>query len=316
LTVGSTNCKPTNRNEWIVIPDNHPAIISKEDFDRAQTNIVMKGKTRIIADKLAKKRVKKDGSATGLFPLYGYVFDKNHKPIINPKAAEAIRLIFKLTFEGSSVPQICEALTKAEFPTPGEQKMLDRSENITLGKAWTRSAVNNILLELQYTGIAVSGRSVIAAKVSGNEQKPMMPREKPQSEWQLTPNARPAIISESDFKTVQELLANRPKRLYSERNFLLKSKARCGACGHSLDYNDGVGYPTFRCRYTIVDSRAECHKAKFVVKEIDEAVLSVIRKQAEVVLKTTKFNELSAKGNYELELSDSENRINECNENR
>jgi hypothetical protein len=274
----------------------------------------LKGKSRVIADKVAKRRIKKDGTPNAIRELYGYVFDNKRNPVISPKAAEAIRLIFKLALEGVSVPQICEALMQAGFPTPGEQKALDRGENITLGKAWTRSAVNNILSELQYTGVAVSGRSVIAAKVAEGEHKPMMPRQRPQSEWQLTPNARPAIISEVDFNAVQELLANRPKRLYSERSFLLKYKARCGSCGHSLDYDDGVGYPLFRCSHTLVDLNADCHKMKFIVKDIDEAVIAVIRKQTEAVLNASKLNQLSAKGNGEQELSDYENRIAERNE--
>jgi hypothetical protein len=316
LAVGSGRTIETDPSKWIVIPDNHPSLVSKEDFERVQTNAALKGKTRIIADKVAKRRVKKDGSAMGLFPLYGYIFDDKHDAVINPKAAEAIRLVFQQTLDGSSVPQICEALTQAGFPTPGEQKALDRGENVTLGKAWTHGAVNNILRELQYTGVAVSGRSVIAAKLADGEQKQMMPRLRPQSEWSLTPNARPAIITEETFNAVQELLANRPKRSYTERNFLLKGKARCGCCGHSLGYDDGVGYPLFRCDHTIGDPNADCHKMKFVAKDIDEAVLTVIRKQAEVILNTSKLSQLSAKGDGARELSDYENRVAECNERR
>ncbi|GHU90543.1 hypothetical protein FACS1894202_10500 [Clostridia bacterium] len=316
LAVGSGRTVETDPSKWIIIPDNHPPLISKEEFDRAQTDVALKGKTHIIADKVAKRRVKKDGSAMGLFPLYGYIFDEQHKPVINLKAAEAIRLIFQLALDGSGVPQICEALMQADFPTPGEQKALDRGENVTLSKAWTRGAVNNILRELQYTGVAVSNRNVIAAKVAEGEQKPMMPRQRPQSEWVITPNARPAIITEEIFNAVQEILAEKPKREKNKRNFLLKYKARCGCCGHSLSYDDGVGYPLFRCSHTIGDPTADCHKMKFLASGVDEVVLTAIRKQAEVILNTSKLNQLSAKGGGEQELSDYENRIAECNERR
>ncbi|MDR0223267.1 MAG: recombinase family protein [Oscillospiraceae bacterium] len=319
--VGSKRAVETDPSKWVVIPDNHPAIISKEDFERVQSAAMIKG-TRAVqentAGKTAQKRIKKDGSAIGLFPLYGYIFNDMREPEINPKPAEAIRQVFQMTLDGKTVQQICEALTQAGFPTPGEQKAMDRGEEVATKKAWTRGAVKNIQSEIQYTGTAVSGRNIIAAKTADGETKPMMPRLSPQSEWRLTPNARPAIISEDVFNTAQTLLSETPagRRSATAREFLLKGKAKCGSCGHGLKYDNGVGYPLFRCYSTVSDPGADCHRFKTVAKEIDDAVLAVIQKQAEVILTALDLNELSAKGDIKQELAEYEKRIENCNEQR
>ena len=319
VAVGSKNMIETDPSQWIVIPGNHPALVSKEDFDRVGDTLLIKGSKAVKENQngnLAKRRVKKDGSAIGIFPLYGYVFDENRKPVISPKPAEAIRQVFQMTLDGKPVPQICEALTQAGYPTPGEQKAMDRGEVVNTKKAWTRGAVRGIQRELQYTGTAVSGRSIIAAKMTEGAAKPMTPRYAPQSEWRLTPNARPAIISEETFNAVQEVLANQPKRSNTVRNYLLKNIGRCGCCGHALGYDDGVGYPLYRCKHTVGDPSATCHKMKFVANDIDCAILDVIRKTAEVILATTALHELSPKGDFGKQRSDYSKRIIEYSEQR
>ena len=280
---------------------------------------MIKGSQAVIDNsigKMAQKRVKKDGSTMGIFPLYGYIFDDERKPVINLKPAEAIRSIFQMALDGKTVPQICDALTNAGYLTPGEQKAIDKGKDVPTGKAWTRGAVNSILREIQYTGTAISGRSVVAAKAVAGQPKPMMPRFSPQSEWRRTPNARPAIVSEEVFSAVQEVLANKPKRKNSVRSYLLKYIGKCGGCGRALVYDDSVGYPLYRCKHTAGDPSAACHKMKFVASEIDDAVLAVIRKSAEVIINASNLNGISPKGDIGKELMDYEKRVTECNEQR
>ncbi len=132
----------------------------------------------------------------------------------------------------------------------------------------------------------------------------------------MTPNARPAIISEETFQAVQELLATKSKMLAAERSYLLKYKIKCGSCGHALKYDDGVGYPLYRCHHTLSDPGADCHKFRIIVKEVDEAVLAVIKKQAEVILATAKLNQLAPKSDTGRELADYEKRIAQYSEQR
>ena len=73
-TVGVDERIPTDESRWIIIPDNHPAIVSKEDYERVQSVVLIKGSQAVKANingNTGKKRIKKDGSAIGIFPLYG-----------------------------------------------------------------------------------------------------------------------------------------------------------------------------------------------------------------------------------------------------
>jgi DNA invertase Pin-like site-specific DNA recombinase len=309
VAVGSKQTVITAPDEWIMIPDNHPAIISKEDFDRIQNAGAEKGNSCVVEDKTVKRRMKRDGSSMILPPLYGYVFDKKHEPIINTQASKAICAIFEYTLGGLNVPQICEKLTEAGFPTPGEQKALDRGESITLGKAWARGPVKRILRELQYTGVAVSGRFFA-------DTKPVMPQKRTLSECTLTPNARPAIITDETFNAVQEILAKRPKKTYTRRNYLLKGKVRCGCCGRNLIYDNGQGYPSYRCQYSNGDITARCHKLNIIAKELDEVVMSLIRKQAEVVLNSESLSDLRKVGTERQKVVECENTLKQCIEER
>jgi DNA invertase Pin-like site-specific DNA recombinase len=319
IAVGMNRTVETDPSKWIEIQDNHPAIVSREDFDLVQRTAMIKG-TRAVKEnsigKTGQKRVKKDGSAIAIHPLYGYVFDEKRKPKINQQAAEAIRKIFQMTIDGKTISQICETLTQAGFPTPGEQKAMDRGEEVCTKKAWTRGTVNNILRELQYTGTAVSQRSVTVAKTKAGEPKPMLPRISPQSEWRLTPNARPAIISEETFDKAQEILMNKPKNKGEVRNYLLKYVGKCGICGLALGYDNNAGYPLYRCDHTIYDPKAACYKMKFVAREIDDAVIEVVKKQAEVVLNCNSLEKLRLKTDIEKQASDCEKQIEQCNEQR
>jgi hypothetical protein len=47
---------------------------------------------------------------------------------------------------------------------------------------------------------------------------------------------------------------------------------------------DPIANPVFRCYQTAANPAATCYKLKVVVAELDEAVMTIIRKQAEVIL--------------------------------
>ncbi|MBR4526047.1 MAG: recombinase zinc beta ribbon domain-containing protein [Acidaminococcaceae bacterium] len=78
---------------------------------------------------------------------------------------------------------------------------------------------------------------------------------KPEEEWVIVPNGIPAIISESDFNRVQELLHVRKhvRRPQYIETYLLTGKIFCGVCGHAYQGNrnathkDRPPYITYRC---------------------------------------------------------------------
>jgi hypothetical protein len=67
-------------------------------------------------------------------------------------------------------------------------------------------------------------------------------------------------------------------------NYLLKGKIICGTCGHAMIYNNATLQPTYRCMSTHADPTAACHKMKLSTAEVENAVMTIIRKQAEIIL--------------------------------
>ena len=69
-----------------------------------------------------------------------------------------------------------------------------------------------------------------------------------------------------------------------KRDYLLSGKVSCGCCGYALYYSDSTNPPTYRCAHTHADTSAACYKMKCRSDELEDAVMTVIKKQAEVVL--------------------------------
>ena len=251
------------------------------------------------------------GEFIAAFPIYGYVKLENGQWEPEPQTAGVVRQIFRMALDGLSAAQIAEKLTQAGYPTPREQYNLDRGKNITTGKAWRTKGVRDILRNIQYTGAYVSGKT--PSKLDGTGAF-YHARE---CDWIIIKNRRPAIISDGDFNAVQELLEQRQshKREKIKRDYLLKGKARCGCCGFALWY-DAQTDPIYRCHKTAADPGAGCHKMKVNARELDEAVLAIVMKQAEVVLNSTGLAELKIKGADAQIAADFEKQIRECVEQR
>jgi hypothetical protein len=85
---------------------------------------------------------------------------------------------------------------------------------------------------------------------------------------------------------------------------------KCGSCRYALDYVRNAD-PVFACYHTLADPAADCHKMKVNVRELDETVLTIIRKQTEVVLQSDNIDNLRRKNDDAHRASDSEKLIAE-----
>jgi hypothetical protein len=326
VAIGSHSKVLVDKSKWIVIPDSHTPLVSKEDFERVQVLMAeyFKGRTETLKTEEYTKITSRQqtrmesGEKIPQIALYGYIHGANGKMELNPPAADVVRQIFQMTLDGKNVVEISEHLTKSGCHTPREQMKLDKGGTVTERKAWTRTAVAEILKNIQYTGACVSGKKLWEyAEVDGKMVKKAHVKT-PQSEWIIIKNHKPAIVSEDDFNAVQELLSekNNGKRKQTPLNYLLKGKVKCGICGYSLSFDAGCGEPVFRCYHTAADPNADCYKMKVVASQFDEAVLAIIRKQAEVILGASNLGEVVVKTGSEQTTADYEKRITECNEQR
>ena len=96
--------------------------------------------------------------------------------------------------------------------------------------AWDQKTVAGILVNQQYTGCTVN---FMTTTVSYKVHKTVY---KPKDEWQIIPNAQPAIIDEDTWKRVQELREHRIRPTATGRTSLFSGKVFCADCGSKLHF--------------------------------------------------------------------------------
>jgi DNA invertase Pin-like site-specific DNA recombinase len=314
--IGSHSKICTDKSEWIVIPDRHPPIVSKEMFAEVQTLLetqlwgkhTEKPVERSWQDaKQTKRRDQmKNGEYYACNPVYGYVKSGEKSVAVDEAAAVVIREIFEYARQGLSYAEIAAKLSESGYPVPNEHIALNKGKSITPACKWTNKCVRVILQNVQYTGAYVSGKIVKNAETGKLYHTP-------QSEWIIIPGKNPAIIGQEFFDEVQEILSkSKPdrRRNYASHEYLLRGVIKCGCCGFSMTY-DPLVVPVYRCTKSIQDPTADCHKLKVVASELDEAVMTVARKQAEVVLGIAELSSLRKSKTEATHISECERQIRE-----
>ncbi|MCL2853591.1 MAG: recombinase family protein [Defluviitaleaceae bacterium] len=285
--VGSHSKIHTDKSEWIIIPDRHPPIISKEDFaavkgllGRFKGSTTVKPVGNLMQDEDRYKRTRMvSGEWIAATPIYGYAKTESGKWEIDDMAAGVVREIYDMALQGMKCAGISGRLSEKGYPTPSEHVMRARGHDIAPLCQWTAKSVRNILKNVQYTGAFVSGKILKDYETGKSFHTP-------ESDWIIIPGKNRPIISQEAFDEVQEITANSRvrRRNVQPRDYLLYGGiVKCGCCGYGLAY-DPIADPVFRCHRSAADLSAECHKMKVSARELDESVLAIIRKQAEVVL--------------------------------
>lgn len=91
---------------------------------------------------------------------YGYVKDPNdkHKIIVDPEAAEVVKLIFELTAQGKSKTEVANYLNAQGINTPSAYKKRKGSRNffhaVEVKSLWSTSSIRDILNDEVYLGVS------------------------------------------------------------------------------------------------------------------------------------------------------------------
>lgn len=157
-------------------------------------------------------------------PPYGYIFEKNAPPRINPSQASVIRHIYREYLSGKSLTNISRDLNSLGICT-------------AKGNSFEPRTVKYILENPFYYG-----------KIRWNYTKRGGKRKQP-DEWIITQGRHEPLISESDWLSVQSLIKKEnlspgPRDITSCRHWL-SGILKCSSCGSSLSYNSCGKY--FQC---------------------------------------------------------------------
>jgi DNA invertase Pin-like site-specific DNA recombinase len=310
--VGSKAVTVNDRADWIIRQDSHPAVISKEDFAKVQVmlanskDLSPNKPNRSKASNSCRSRITSGERKSSAVP-YGYRTDDNGKWEVDETAAKVVREIYEMSLRELSVAEISDKLYEAGYPSPSEYFSLAKGKIIQPTNRWATLRIREILKNEQYAGTYTAGRTF--QDTSGRKYHT------PKSEWIIIPDRHPPVISKEVFDKVQEIRSKSRKNM-RRRDYLLRGKVLCGCCGYALAYSDATTLPVYNCMNTHADPTAECHKMKVIAAELDGAVMTVIRKQAEVVLESGDISEFYKKSEFEWRTSECEKQTRQCIEQR
>lgn len=187
--------------------------------------------------KQAKHQRAKQGLYIGSQPPYGYRRDNAAKQlIVDPEAAENVRLIFSLALAGMGAVLIGAELKTRKIETPSAYKYRTGDERFSRYSSvknktpydWCPATINQILRNPVYTGTLAS------LKTENVNCKTKRYRHVPVEQQIVTPNAHEAIISEEEFLAVAQIRSTRSCTALSRRFNLFRGKLFCECCGFPL----------------------------------------------------------------------------------
>lgn len=223
---------------------------------------------------------RQNGKFIGSRTVYGYII-KDKQLEVDPEAAKFVRMIFGLKIDGMNHQAIADYLNEMEISCPLEYKIENGIKTIsthfrTGEKAlWSPVSVRRILENPVYIGTLIQGKTTSLSYRDRRRFK------KDPSELIAFENAHEAIISETTFLIVQDLLKKDTcsgKNNYKVRFF--SGFAYCGNCGNVMYHIRQGKYPdTWRC------TNKECH-SKGRIKEdvLSKVVFETLKKHMEVVI--------------------------------
>ena len=201
-------------------------------------NIINEAYCRELSKKLRKQfRIQRgNGEFLGAFANYGYCksTDDKHKLVIDDYAAEVVRGIFSLKFQGYNQQAIADFLNRERVLPPAEYKKSMGLKYKTGFKTsseskWVAVTVSRILTNPIYIGKLVQGKR----GTPNYKVKKMRLRE--EKDWVVVENNHEPIIDPLTFTTVQRMLA-RDTRTAPENDIVypLSGMVFCADCGGSM----------------------------------------------------------------------------------
>ena len=252
---------------------------------------------------------RRNGQYIGAFAPYGYVKhpkDK-HRLIVDPDAAENVKLIFTMLIQGSSKRAIALYLNEHGIPSPSAYKVQKGLPVSTRGyddPMWGVRMIHSILTNPTYTGDLAQGRSRVKSyKVHQIEAVPS-------EEWVEVAGTHEAIIDYETFDKVQALLQRDTRTSPKGREVhLFSGFLKCADCGRAITRcvgkNNNVYYScsTYKNR-----SRTACTMHSIKHERLEAAVLFAVQHQVHLAVSyseiVTQINSAPIKKSQSYRLDD------------
>lgn len=246
---------------------------------------------------------RKNGEYIGSFAPYGYKKspDDKNKLIIDEKAAEVVRQIFKWKIAGMSGARIAAKLNELGIPTPMQYKQ-SNGENFQCGfsrKAapkWQANGVNYILRNETYTGVLLQG------KTSSPNYKVRKRTKKDKKDWIRCENSHEAIISREEFDLIHSSFEVDTRVSPDEQKlFLLSGFVKCGYCNGNMTRKtipmNGKKYVYLVCVEN--KNKMGCKNSKSIsLEKLEMVILQIINLHIEKVFELSQMMKMAEEISY------------------
>lgn len=228
----------------------------------------------------AMKTHAKNGEYMPAFPKYGYIKDPEdkHHLVIDPEAAEIVKLIFTMAADGKTKGQIAKYLNETHVLTCREymcrKGIKMHRENEKEKKLWSVTTISDMLKNEVYLGKIIWNKKRVARtgsnKLVSNDKE----------EWIVVENAHEPIISDELFRKANEKAFTNQKKVLAKRGVACPIFF-CPTCGRRLGFTSReTGY---RCMQAHISGLSGCAESKMDRKEAEETVLDAARNMAQFI---------------------------------
>lgn len=213
---------------------------------------------------------------------YGYVKDPNdkHKIIVDPEAAEVVKLIFELTAQGKRKTEVANYLNAHGIDTPSAYKKRKGSKNffhaVEVKSLWSTSSIRDILNDEVYLGKLIWNKT--KKRVGSNNTSTYVPKD----EWIVIENCHEPIITQKlfDMAHANSKKYIRPKR--GKRNY--NPFYYCGVCGRALAPSKRVKGDILLCSSSRIEKNSPCKSNRVEIAKVEDAIMKIVNMYATAYL--------------------------------
>ena len=270
---------PENGVRFIAVNDGYDSDKGDDDL-MPMRNVINEMYAKDISRKVrSSSRLRGTAGEPLSQPPYGYVKDPENKKrwIVDPEAAEVVKLIYRLALEGNGNETIARLLQEKKILVPQEyfkSKGLSRNGKKTQQNPfkWCKTTVAKILMQQEYCG------DIINFKTYSKSFKAKKRLENPKENWAVFKNVHEPIIDRDTWETVQKLVnGNKRRRVKRADNnkSCFSGLVFCADCGSKMWFrfnqgNHDIHY--FSCS-NYKGERGTCENTHYIRADALEAIV-------------------------------------------
>lgn len=246
------------------------------------------------------KSKREQGLYTGGLALYGYTKDPKQKGhlIIDPEAAEVVRLIFTLYNQGMGKTAIARELNNRGIPNPTQYKLEKgisyKIPKNKLGTLWKYFSIDDILHNEMYIGNMVQGKYG-SVSYKSKKNKP-----KPREQWVIVKGTHEPIIDIDLWNNVQSKIKSNFKPYAGGKIGVFAKKCRCKNCGYTLKASKSHDDRYLRCP-TRQFNKDSCEGSFISEKVLERTILTEVNRLIEKYINADELEEKIALNKFNEE---------------